>query len=135
MKNSNLPRINVQTNISFNTLLTLQKWTDTELIISTNNGIIDENNITEEISSHHNSEEVIDHTLDENGNILINTEEETDVTSIHFINATIDISTNDDETFIYKYYTPFLLSKNHEYISSGSEYDFKKWTVHVIKNI
>ena len=30
---------------------------------------------------------------------------------------------NDDELYINKYYAPFLSSKDHEDISSGSEYD------------
>ena len=33
---------------------------------------------------------------------------------------------NDDETFIHKYYAPFLSSNNHEDVSSGSEYDSAK---------
>ena len=43
-----------------------------------------------------------------------------DVTSIQSINGTNDISMNDDENVIHKYYAPFLPSKNHEYISSVS---------------
>ena len=34
-----------------------------------------------------------------------------------------EISMNDDDNFIHKYYAPFLSSKNHEYVYSGSEYD------------
>ena len=33
---------------------------------------------------------------------------------------------NDDENYIHKYYAPFLLSKNHEDVSSGTEYDSAK---------
>ena len=33
---------------------------------------------------------------------------------------------NDDDYFIHKYYLPFLSSKNHEDVSSGSEYDSAK---------
>ena len=33
---------------------------------------------------------------------------------------------NDDETFIQKYYSPFLPSTNHEDVSSGSEHDSVK---------
>ena len=33
---------------------------------------------------------------------------------------------NDNETFIHKYYAPFLPSKNNEDVSSGSEYDSVK---------
>ena len=33
----------------------------------------------------------------------------------------------DNETFIHKYYAPFLSSKNPEDVSSGSEYDSAKW--------
>ena len=69
--NSILPRINVQTKSSFNTLNILQTETDTESSISINNEIFDENNISEEISSHQKSAEVIDHTCDDNGKNLI----------------------------------------------------------------
>ena len=34
---------------------------------------MDENNISEEISSHENSEELIDHTFDDHGKKLLNT--------------------------------------------------------------
>ena len=51
---------------------------------------------------------------------LINTEEKADVTSIHSINTTNYIFKIDYENFIHKYYAPFLSSKNHEYLSSGS---------------
>ena len=44
---------------------------------------------------------------------LLNTEEESDVTSINSINATNDISMNDDDNFIVKYYVPLFWSKNH----------------------
>ena len=47
--NSNPPRINGQTESSFNILIILQKWTDIESIISINHEIIDDNNISEEI--------------------------------------------------------------------------------------
>ena len=40
--------------------------------------------ISEEISSHNNSEKLIDHTCDDNGNNLLNKEEEPDVTSIYY---------------------------------------------------
>ena len=106
--NSNLPRINFQTKIPFNTLTTLQKETDTESSISINDEIMDVNNISEKISSHHNSEDLIDHVCDENGNNLINTATEEDITSIHSINATNNISIIDDDNFIQKYYAPFL---------------------------
>ena len=46
-----------------------------------------------------------------------------DVTSIHYINATNEISMNYDDNYIHKYYAPFLSSNNHEDVSSGSEYD------------
>ena len=69
-----------------------------------NNEIIDEKNISEEISSHQNSSEVIDHTCDENGINLLNTEEEADFASINSINTTHYISMNGDDNFIHKYY-------------------------------
>ena len=80
---------------------------------------MDENNISEDISYHHNSEEVIDHTCDNNGINVPNTEEEADVTPIHSINKTNDISINDGENFIPEYYIPFLSSNNHENVSPG----------------
>ena len=46
-----------------------------------------------------------------------------DVTYIRYTNETNYISMNDDDTFIQKYYAPFLSSNNHEDASSGSEYD------------
>ena len=49
----------------------------------------------------------MDHTCDDNGINVLNIAEELDVTSIHSINATNDISINDDDSFIYKYYAPF----------------------------
>ena len=56
--NSNLPRINVQTKGSFNKIINFKKETDTESSIGINNEIIDEKNISEEISSHQNSSHV-----------------------------------------------------------------------------
>ena len=84
---------------------------------------MDEKNISEEISYNKNSSEVIDHTCDQNGNNLFNTEGVVYFSSIHSINATNYISMNDDEKFIYKYFAPFLSSNNREDLSSGSEYD------------
>ena len=37
---------------------------------------MDKNNISEQIGSHHNPEEVIDHTCDDNGKELLNTEDD-----------------------------------------------------------
>ena len=42
------------------------------------------------------------------------------MTSVYSIHTTNDISMNDDEIFIQKYYAPFLSSKNNEDVSSGS---------------
>ena len=42
---------------------------------------------------------------------------------------------NDEKTFIRKYYAPFLLSKNNEDVSSGSEYYSAKRRVRRNKNI
>ena len=63
---------------------------------------MDENNISEEISSNYNSAELIDHTCDDNGK---NTpyRKKADFTSINTINATNDLSMNDDNEFIHKY--------------------------------
>ena len=71
MVNSNLLRINVQPKSSFNTIITLKTETYTESSVSINNATIDEKYISEEISSHNNSAEVIDHTCDDNGNNLL----------------------------------------------------------------
>ena len=67
-------------------------------------------NLSEELSSHHNSAELIDHTCYYNGFCLLNTEEEGYVTSMHSINATYDISISIDfyDNFILKYYAPFF---------------------------
>ena len=70
------------------------------------------------MSSHQNSAEVIYNTCDDNGNNLLNSEVEFDATSIHYINATNDISIKDYDNFIHKYYAPFLSSDNHLDISS-----------------
>ena len=120
--NSIIPPMNIQTESSFNTLITLQTETDTQSIISINHEIIYEKYISEALLSHHSSAEVIYYTCDGNGNNLLDIEEEADVTSIHYINANIYISINDDKTFIHRYYTPILSSKNHEDVSSRSEY-------------
>ena len=82
--------------------------------------------ISEEISSHQNSSEIIDNTQDYNGRNSVNTEEESDVTSIHYINTNNHISMNNDNNYIHKYYILFLSSKNNEDASSGSEYDSEK---------
>ena len=100
--NSNLPIINVQTKSSLNTLITFPKSTDIQSSIIINDEIIYKNNISEEISSRHDSAGLIDHTCDDNGKHLLNTEEEVEVTSINSINATNEISINDDDNFIHK---------------------------------
>ena len=73
--NSNLPPINVQKDSPSNTLLDLQKEKYTYYSVSINDEIINENYISEEIPSHQNPVEVINHTCDHNGNNLLNTEE------------------------------------------------------------
>ena len=80
---------------------------------------MDDSTESEEIVSHQNSTGVIDHTCDENGINLISTEEEADVTSIKSINGINDISMNDGENSIHKYYALFLPSKNNKDVSSG----------------
>ena len=124
--NSNLPYINVLTKSSLNKLITPQKETETQSSISINGEITDDNNTSEEISCHKDSAKAMDHTCDDNGNNGINIGEEADVTYIHSINATNDISTNDDDNCMHKYYSLFLPSKNHEDVSSVSEYDSEK---------
>ena len=54
-----------------------------------------------------NLSDIVDHECNDNGTNLLSIEEEADVTSIQYINAINDISTSDDENFIYKYYAPF----------------------------
>ena len=44
------------------------------------------------------------------------------------INKTNDISMNENDKFIHKYYAPMLSSKNHKDVSSGSDYDSVKQT-------
>ena len=100
---SNLPHINVHNYSPFNSLIALQKVTDTESSFSINNETTDEKNISEEILSHQNLSEIIDHTCDYNGINLVNTEGEADVTFIYSINATNDMSMNDDDTYTHKY--------------------------------
>ena len=63
---------------------------------------------------------MINHTFDGNWINLLSTEEKADVTYIHSINETNDISINYDENYIHTYYAQFLSSKNHEYVSSVS---------------
>ena len=41
---------------------------------------------------------------------------------------------NDDDNYIHKYYAPFLSSKNHDDVSSGSEYYSEKGRVCRQKN-
>ena len=103
----NLPHRNVQNNSSFDTLITLQKVTYTESSDRIKNKRTKQNNITEDISSHQNSAEIIDHALDENGINLFNTKEAVDIKSINSINETNQISINDDENYIHEYYAPF----------------------------
>ena len=64
-------------------------------------------NTSKEISCHQNSEEVIDHTCDDNGNNVPKIEGEADVTPINSINATNSISMKYDDNYLQKYYAPF----------------------------
>ena len=58
-----------------------------------------------------------------------------DAASFDSINENNDRSMNDDDNFFQTYYAPFFLSKNHEDLSSGSEYDSEKQTFCSHKNI
>ena len=58
-----------------------------------------------------------------------------DVASIQSINGNNDISMNYNETFIHKYYAPFLTSNNDEDVSSVSEYYSAKLILRRNKNI
>ena len=60
--------------------------------------------MSEQISCHQHSEEIIDHTCDDIRINLLNTEEEAGVTCIHNKNETNDISSNDDDNYFHKYY-------------------------------
>ena len=126
MVNSNIPRINAHNELSSNELVTFQKETDTESSTSINDKNMDDNTASEEIASHKNPAGAIDHTCDDNGINLPNTEEEAYVTSIQYINGNNDTSMNEDENIIHKYYAPFLPSNNNEDVSSSSEYYFSK---------
>ena len=123
---SNLPCINIQNDISFNTFISLQKVTYSESSDNINDEITNQINTSEESLSNKNLAEFFDHTCDDNGIILLNIKEETDVMSIYSINATNHISMNYDENSIPEYYAPFLLSKNYEDLFSGSYYDSTK---------
>ena len=101
----------------------MKKETDAESSTSTNDEITYDKNTSEEIPCHQNSADLIDHTCADTRNNLLNIEEELDVTFIHYINESTDIYMNEDDNFIHKYYASFLSSKNHEYVSSGSEHD------------
>ena len=70
--NSYLTHINVHAVSYFNKIINLQKETGIESIISINNEITNEK-ISEEISSHQNSVELIYYTCDDNGNNVLNT--------------------------------------------------------------
>ena len=94
-----------------------------------------DNNESEELAYHQNSTGAIAHTCDDNIINLVNEEEEQDFKSIQSISVTNDISMNDDETFIHKYYAPFLPSNNNEDVSSGSEFDSEKQILRCNKNI
>ena len=70
---SNFPHRNVQNENSFNTLINLQKIIYTKSSVSINDETTDHNNMSEEISSHQNYAEIIDHACDNSGITLVNT--------------------------------------------------------------
>ena len=123
---SNLPHSNVQNNSPFNTLITLQKLTDIESSVIINDEITDKKYISEEVLSHQNSAGIIYHTCDDNGINVVNIEWDADITYIHAINEINDIYMNDAENYTYKYYAPYLSSKNHEAVYSGTYYYSEK---------
>ena len=95
-----------------NTINLISSWifkkvTDNESSVIINNERTDQNNISKEITSHQISVKLIDHERDDNGTSLVNTYKELYVKSIHSINATNDISMNDNDNYIHKYYVPF----------------------------
>ena len=97
-----------------------KKKSDTQPSTGINDKITNNNNTNEEISCHQKPAEVIDYIYNDNVNIVLNIEEEKDITSIHYINKTNDMSMNDDDNFIHEYYAPFLSWNNHEYASCRS---------------
>ena len=56
-----------------------------------------QNNISEDISSHKNSADIINHACDDSGINVVNTEEEVDFTCIHSNDENNGISMNDDD--------------------------------------
>ena len=106
--NSNLPHGNVQNVSLYIALITLQKVTYSESSASINDEITDQIIISEEVSSHQNSSEIIYNTQDDNVINLLNTEYEAYVTSIHSINETNNRSINDEKNYIHKYYATLL---------------------------
>ena len=93
---SNFTHSNVQNDSSLNTLINLQKVMDKEPNVSINYEKTDQNHIGEDISSHQNPAEIIDHAYDDSGINLVNTEDEVHFTCIRYKNKTNDISKNYD---------------------------------------
>ena len=71
IENSIVTCIDVHTKSLFKNI-NFQKETDTKSSIGINIEITDDNNTSEEISFHQDSEKVIDHTCDENVNNVLN---------------------------------------------------------------
>ena len=108
---SKLPHSKAKTYIPFNTLINSQQLTDKYPSVSINNEIKYQNNISKNISSHQNSAQIIDHTCDDNGINIVNTEEGADLTSIHYINEINVTSMNDNENYIHEYYAQFYYQR------------------------
>ena len=83
---SNFPHSNVQNGSSFNRLNTLQKLIDSDSNVSINDEIKYQNHMSEEISYHQNSEEIIYHACDDSGINLVNIKKEMGFTCIHSTN-------------------------------------------------
>ena len=73
IETSNFTHSKVQNVSSFNKLFALQKIIDTESIFVINIWRAYQKHLSEEIYSHQNSAEIIYHTCDNNGIILVNT--------------------------------------------------------------
>ena len=58
-----------------------------------------------------------------------------DVTSIHSINATNDISMNDDDKFIHQYYAPFFCQRTTKIYLLDQNMIQKNEQFFVIKNL
>ena len=107
MGTSNFSNRNVQNGSSLNTLINLQQVIHKDSIVTINDERTYQNNFSEEISSHTNPADIIDHECDDSVINLINIEEEVCFTCIHSTNETNDIYNKYDYNISKKYSNPF----------------------------